>query len=602
MEHAIANPSAVGGVQKAMPDIPRECSITAVRLILMALTVLVATPAAAQRRLRHEFVPRSFFERNQVSAQVGVALEEGEPVPRAVQRDGERLPAPGRAEADEPTFGAPADGGIARPTEARPDRDTGSDSALRYHATFNPSVAPLRRNVAFDAMDADYRLHIGPGALRPVPLSERAAVPGRELFWGDVRVGLSPGQPAGLPSVAPDMRILAVRTEPEVAVEFLKDGADNFYVRSRWRGDVRVVFLADADATYFSGPSPGNVPLGVQAGQPHTGIPRAARAPAQRVLEALQVSPQLPFDRGLDRLVAWFRDFAAGSPPSGRADIYEDLALGQTGVCRHRAFAFLVTARAVGVPTRYVQNEAHAFVEIRAPDGRWRRIDLGGEAPSLDISGGQDRRLHTPPPDAFAKPERYLSQYSAMLGGNQAPGAGRPGPPVVKGAPEALGGGGATDGGAGGGEAGAFGGGPTSDPDAPFSDATAEVPLPRLAPDDAPDGTPISQQNDALPVYVRVEAPTGRSEAFRGEKESFEVTGHVTAAQGSAPIPGVKVQVYLLRGDDDGVAVGAAVRTDGRGRFVVPVDLPATLTLGEYRLVAASSAHDQWSSGRSDVP
>ncbi len=568
----------------------------------MALTVLVATPAAGQRRLRHEFVPRSFFERNQVSTQVSAALEDGDPVPRAVKRDGERLPAPGRARPDEPTFGKPEGGGIARPTEARPDRDTAADSALRYHAVFNPSVAPLRRNVAFDSVDADYRLHIGRTALRPVPLSERAAVPGRELFWGDVRVELAPGRPAGLPSVAPDMRILAVRTEPEVAVEFLKDGADNFYVRSRWRGDVRVVFLADADATYFSGSVPGNVPLGVQAGQAHTEIPASAQAGARRVLEALKVTQALPFDRGLDRIVAWFRDFAAGPPPSGRADIYEDLALGRAGVCRHRAFGFLVTARAAGVPTRYVQNEAHAFVEVRAPDGRWRRIDLGGEAPSLDITGGENRRLHAPPADAFAKPERYLSQYSAMLGGNQAPGAGGPGAPDVRGAPQALGGGaGASGAGAGGG--GDAAGGASSSAGGAGATAEVEVPLPLIGPEEEDaDGPPIAQQNDALPVYVRVDKPTDREEAFRGEVASFKVIGQVTAAQGSTPIPGVKVQIYLLRGVDDGTPVGAAVRTDGQGRFEAPVFLPQKHPLGEYRLVAATSAHGQWSSGRSDVP
>ena len=44
-----------------------------------------------------------------------------------------------------------------------------------------------------------------------------------------------------------------------------------------------------------------------------------------------------------------------------------DLALSQKGVCRHRAFAFLVTALGLGIPARMVINEAHAWVEVLDP-------------------------------------------------------------------------------------------------------------------------------------------------------------------------------------------------------------------------------------------
>ena len=565
------------------------------RLLVLTLTVLAAAPAAGQRRMRHEFVPRGFFERHRVEVQVRAALEDGQPVPDAVHRDGERLPAPG-ADADAPGFG---NGGISRPSEARPDRDTEADGALKYHAVFNPSVAPLRRNVAFDAIDADYRLHVAKTRKVVVPLSPRKAVPGRELFWGDVRVDVARGRAAAIPSVAPDMRVLAVRSEPAgVAVEFLRDGGDNFYVRAPHDGELRVVFLADADTAYFSAPVPGNVPLGAQAGSAHTELPAAVGDRGRRVLERLGVRADMPFDRGLDRLVAWFRDFAAGEAPGGAGDIYEDLALGQKGVCRHRSFGFLVTARAAGVPTRYVQNEAHAFVEVRAPDGRWRRIDLGGEAPSLDISGGEKRKLHTPPADPFAKPDRYLAQYSAMLGGQG--GAAGPGGPEVNGAPPALGAGGAGPGDPSGSGAGGGGGGPASDPDAPLSATVAEVPLP-LHPDDAPaDGPPTAQDNFAAPVAVQLESPVGRQQAFRGEEAAFKVSGVVTGGPENRPVGGLKVQVYLLAEDDAAVPVADLVVTDGAGRFAAKVKLPRELTLGRYRLVVATKGTDRWSAGRSD--
>jgi hypothetical protein len=85
-------------------------------------------------------------------------------------------------------------------------------------------------------------------------------------------------------------------------------------------------------------------------------------------------------------------------------DIYLDLALARKGVCRHRAFAFLVTALNVGIPTRLIHNEAHAWVEVH--DGsRWRRIDLGGAAAELAQISQGDRPSHQPPPDRFAWPK-----------------------------------------------------------------------------------------------------------------------------------------------------------------------------------------------------
>ena len=58
------------------------------------------------------------------------------------------------------------------------------------------------------------------------------------------------------------------------------------------------------------------------------------------------------------------RPRSSEEPPTGRGDIYLDLALQQKGVCRHRSFAFLVTALYLGIPTRMIANEAHAWVEV----------------------------------------------------------------------------------------------------------------------------------------------------------------------------------------------------------------------------------------------
>src|SRR5262249_33105245 len=106
--------------------------------------------------------------------------------------------------------------------------------------------------------------------------------------------------------------------------------------------------------------------------------------------------------------------FANAPSPAGAAtsgDIYMDLATGQRGVCRHRAFAFVVTAQALGLPARFVSNEVHAFVEVHVPHLGWRRVDLGGAA--LDLPRRMTREARGRPraraDDPFPQPPSYRS-------------------------------------------------------------------------------------------------------------------------------------------------------------------------------------------------
>ncbi|MCA9540791.1 MAG: hypothetical protein KC620_17950 [Myxococcales bacterium] len=574
---------------------------------VVGVGVSVASGAWAQR-VKHEYVPPALLARLDAAATIEAAIEPGEPLPDAVTRDGQRLAKPDGPAADSPRLTDPepppaAAPGIFRPDEAVPDRRTGADGALKYQAVFNPTVAPLRRNVAFDQVEADYRMTVAPSRRVVVPLVPRTVTPGRELFWGDLRVEFR-GRDEPVPSVAPDMRILAVEIEPAVPVTFVRDAADNFYVRSAATGDVRLKFLVDADSAYFSAPVPGTVPLSHGRDHPAAQLPPRAQAAARQVFARIGLDPDQPFDRGLDVLVAWFRAFRAGPPPSGSGDIYLDLALGQVGVCRHRAFAFMVTARAAGVPTRVLHNEAHAFVEVLAPDGRWRRIDLGGEAPELSIEGGEKRRLHTPPPDPFAKPPAFLAQYSSMLTQGVPPGTG-PAPgsqgegtsPEIVGAPPRLGGEAPTE--------GDPSPGPTSGGEAPFASgvAAAEVPLPSL---EAPAEVGETAQVDVEPVAlvrVTLDQPNAEYESFRGETSPVALSGRVQTVEGGAAVPGVRVQLHLLPvGPGQAVAAGPAVTSDPDGRFVFSVRLSPTLGLGRYRVVAASEATDRFAAGRSDAP
>jgi hypothetical protein len=124
----------------------------------------------------------------------------------------------------------------------------------------------------------------------------------------------------------------------------------------------------------------------------------------ERVAREIGISKQMRPASVVKKMVEYFRSFAPSDEPVATGgDIYLDLALSKKGVCRHRAFAFLVTALNIGIPARLVHNEAHAWVEVQ-DDRMWRRIDLGGAALNLDDEQRLDRPQHVPPPDPFAWP------------------------------------------------------------------------------------------------------------------------------------------------------------------------------------------------------
>lgn len=70
--------------------------------------------------------------------------------------------------------------------------------------------------------------------------------------------------------------------------------------------------------------------------------------------------------------------------PNDELDILCDLIKFQKGVCRHRAIAFVILARLIGIRARLITNEEHAFctVPFVKPSGKkfFSRIDLGGGA------------------------------------------------------------------------------------------------------------------------------------------------------------------------------------------------------------------------------
>lgn len=395
----------------------------------LGLGLALADQPAARRPVLHEDLPSPTGDK--AAPVIGSSGSGGNPT--AFPAGDKVLPKPaldrpdGAAGSKLPTYGQPAAPGafsVDRQTEMKPDTKTGSDGVLHYVSVFNPDVLPFKRMSVFDAVGPDYTFRVGHTALVELPVGGTTSK-ARDRFWGSLDVELRPGKEVAIPSVAPDMRILSYETKPAARLVFEKDGADNFYVRtdeSSASGPHRLVFLADADAGYFAPQLPAGrwTPALVGRAAPpelKMALTDAMRAQARRTLDKIGVDADMELGASFNRLVSYFRSFSAKDPPPSTGDVYRDLCDSQAGVCRHRSFAFVITANALGLPTRFVENEAHAFVEVWFPDRHWQRIDLGGAALQLDVTGAENKTLHRPrAEDPFAKPTQYKQNYTQLEG------------------------------------------------------------------------------------------------------------------------------------------------------------------------------------------
>lgn len=293
--------------------------------------------------------------------------------------------------------------------DVRLDRDTRQEGDLRYEVVFSPSVAPWKRSGARGQVhaDPDGTLVLGLSDLprSVVPVGGEPA-PSALTFVGRVQVDLEPGVPAPIPSTSPCMRIHDVRSWPPVPLSWLKDGDDNFWVQSTNGGSVELEFTVSSSAAYFGlGPPSGHME------PPATVTPSAAhRLEALELLQIADISSDLDAGRQVDALANWLRSFESGTPPSTPTigSTLLDLGTHQLGVCRHRAFLFVVVTQALGIPARYVFNEAHAFAEIYAPVHGWVRVDLGGDARSLTLDGDHETDP-LPSSDGATDPHRVVT-------------------------------------------------------------------------------------------------------------------------------------------------------------------------------------------------
>ena len=511
-------------------------------VVLLAGGGLVAPRVLADDLPLHELIPDDPVE--------DLAL-------RATTRDG-RLP----AAVDTPSgvIPAPPDrrpmpevayGGNSTPDSIdasyRIDADTTRPDVVSYDDPFTPAVTPFKRLYAYDAVSESAELSVSDRRLRKVD-SGGSALPGEDQFFGDLFVDLVPGVPVRIPTPGPGVRVLASRVEPNVPLDLVRDGADNWFAVGNARQRIRLVLELAVPRAAFGAPFPD---VSWASLVPRTPLlPPAVRDVARDVLHTLGLSQSVSPRDAVTTLVAHFRSFSPSADlPKSRlpVELYRELALSKKGVCRHRAFAFAVTALALGLPTRLVRNEAHAWVEVS--DGAiWHRIDLGGAAGRFELDPSARTPPHVPPEDPFVWPTGAQSSALSVDSSASGPSPGAPGA-APRAASSAL--------------------GPGGDPDAADR---APTPVPR------PSGDPASSY---APASVEVEVESG--EARRGAR--IHVHGRVTA-EGDA-CPAARVDFALEAQAGRSFALGS-LPTDPQGHFDAELTVPLGLDVGDYSLSATT--------------
>ena len=286
------------------------------------------------------------------------------------------------------------------------DNLTSRPRQVKYDEPFRPSILPYKRLFAFDTLGQNFSLQVGDPALEEIPTGGQATDE-EDAFFGDFEVDLVAGVPVRIPTVGPGARLLSVQVDPPRKVNVLRDGADNWFLVGSDGGRARAFVQIAVDRDSFGSPF---APVSRAALRPYLPpVPVAAQEVAQRVLNHIGIGSDATPAGVLHDLVGYFRSFQESDelPLAERPlELYEEISLSKKGVCRHRAYAFVVTALSWGLPARLVHNEAHAWVEVF--DSRiWHRIDLGGAASDLLPTRGEPPSVHhRPPPDPFSWPSR----------------------------------------------------------------------------------------------------------------------------------------------------------------------------------------------------
>ncbi|MDP3275838.1 MAG: transglutaminase domain-containing protein [Deltaproteobacteria bacterium] len=501
-----------------------------------------------------------------------------------------------------------------RPTWEAPSREmdlnTASQAGLRlqYREVFTPSVQPFKRGSAFDLVDDLQRLSIRDPAIRPMVVGADAPThwhgDRRARFVGSVRIEVSPTWPTPIPGVAGEQRVLRYATSDGETLEFLSDSAGNLFVRAAQGATVQLTYVLEAPESTFAATDlpTESVATVTSAMDPalRPPVPRWLATSAQTVFSRLSIDSRRPFRDVVAQLVQHFRSFRDAPLPQASGDALSQLALGGVGACRHRAYAMTLLLHALGIPARFVSNEAHAWVELWVPSSGWARVDLGGWNVPLDVDSTAAQRFEPARADEFARPPGYESQFSsrstaagdagtwisadaaASVGANPPETrAAQPGPSPGSGHNAGMGASGS------GGSTAASG--HATDPISHTSPRTPAEALAALA------GVGEREALVAQPTMTTLTDAVADEQAGVGTAGGFvrgsviRVRGMVRSVRGET-VEGVAVELELVRHGRLALRLGMC-STNQDGRFEGTVLLPATLETAEYSLRARSVAN-----------
>jgi len=528
--------------------------------VVIALAASVVVRADADGPVLHEFIPPDDGE----DVALALTTAEGD-LPAAMETRSGVVRAPDTQRQPSSNESAYRESLAASASVFRPDRDTRRPSVVHYDDPFSPSIAPYKRLRAFDLVGADYGLRVRDTSLVRVALGGEAGI-GEEQFYADLTVDFEAASMVLIPSVGPGARIIRQHATPPVAIEVWRDGAENWYAKAAGspKGRVHLVMQVAIPEGAFGG----ELVLPTWAMLPVAPLlpPRPARAFA-KVEAAMGLSRELSPTETVKRLVLYYRAFSPSEDfPKGNDDIYLDLALSQKGVCRHRAFAFLVTALGLGIPARMVVNEAHAWVEVQG-ERFWQRIDLGGAAGAIEERGSDARPTYRPPADTFEWPA------SAENGSGQAAAAR----------------------------------GRQSGADSSSSAATSGASTngsPRLAPVSGSSARPMttSRGADSLSTGQADERPKPevivRGADVRVHRgEPIRISGNI--AVGASGCGQLRVDVMLKRVGSDAKTNVGALTTDPNGVFDGTIYLPLGFPVGDYDVTASTPGDARCGAGTS---
>ncbi len=503
------------------------------RLGLLLAAVAIAAPSlAADGVILHEYVPYD----PTTDGDLGAVTMEGGFAAELETRSGKiTAPDAGRPIGPKtPKYGSkPAFPGAAY----LPDLDTKRPDTLPYDDPFRPSIAPFKRLVAFDAVEPDYRLVVRDPRAVTVDLAREADPTGAvDTFYADLAVDLVAGDRIRVPTPIAGSRIKrAYLSASSLAFHFERDGAENLFVVGAGSGPARLVMELAAPRDSFAGATSAYDWHELRADLLPP-LPANVRAAADGVAKELGIDKTRRPSVAIRQLVDYFRGFKeSDDPPASSGDVYLDLVHSKKGVCRHRAFAFMVTALGLGIPTRFVGNEAHAWVEVH--DGYlWRRIDLGGAGRVLDDKSekpGKPQPRYEPPADPYEWPA------GATKGSDLVP--------------------------------------PTTSP--PTTPTSSPTTAPTLSPSSAPPSSAPPSK-----VTLSLVGATGDPVEVQRQK-TLHAKGHLSASDG-APCKRVRVEIVLARSGGGAERVVGVLATDDAGDYDGTVTIPSDLPLGDYAIVA----------------